>query len=40
MTVVRDQYELALRCLEVEQAGGDVYEYLRAFGIRCGNSQK
>lgn len=30
---MRDQYELALRCLEVEQAGGDVYEYLKVQGF-------
>lgn len=30
---MRDQYELALKCLEVEQAGGDVYEYLKVQGF-------
>ena len=30
---MRDQHELALRCLEVEQAGEDVYEYLKGQGF-------
>lgn len=30
---MRDQHELALRCLEVEQAGEDVYEYLKDQGF-------
>ena len=30
---MRDQHELALRCLRVEQAGEDVYEYLKRQGF-------
>lgn len=29
---MRDQHELALQCLEVEQSGGNVLEYLKSLG--------
>ena len=30
---MRDQHELAQKCLEIEEAGGDVHEYLKAEGF-------